>query len=138
MKIEEKEYLWQHFSFNAEQRLKAFDFFVVLSVFGNGGVFAAVEKNLHGVAFVLIGGFIIILTLIFWIIDKRSQGLLQLAVPGLKEFEKQFPEHSRLFALDSSRKYKFFRYTNAFSALFILESIFGAGVIWYGITEWCS
>jgi hypothetical protein len=32
MSDDEREYLWKHFAFNAEQRLKAFHFFVVLRV----------------------------------------------------------------------------------------------------------
>jgi hypothetical protein len=32
MDSDEQTYLWQHFAFNAEQRLKAFNFFVVFSV----------------------------------------------------------------------------------------------------------
>ena len=136
MDIEEKNYLWQHFVFNAEQRLKAFNFFVVLSVFANGGVFAAVEKDLHGVAFILIGGFVEVLSAVFWMIDARSQALLQLAVPGLKEFEKQLPEHSRLFAKDSLRPKQYIRYTSAFRALFALQFIFGLGVMAYGAFKW--
>jgi len=34
----EEDYLWQHFQFNADQQLKAFNFFV------DGGVFTAFEK----------------------------------------------------------------------------------------------
>lgn len=135
MEIEEKNYLWQHFVFNAEQRLKAFNFFVILSVFANGGVFAAAEKNLHGVVFILIGGFVVVSSVVFWMIDARSQELLQLAVPGLKEFEKQFPEHSRLFARDSLRP-KYVRYTYAFRALFALQLIFGLGAMAYGAFKW--
>lgn len=135
MEIEEKNYLWQHFVFNAEQRLKAFNFFVILSVFANGGVFAAAEKNLHGVVFILIGGFVVVSSVVFWMIDTRSQELLQLAVPGLKEFEKQFPEHSRLFARDSLRP-KYVRYTYAFRALFALQLIFGLGAMAYGAFKW--
>lgn len=138
MNIEEKNYLWQHFVFNAEQRLKAFNFFVVLSVFANGGVFAAVDKDSHGALFLLVGVFVVILSVVFWVIDARSQALLQLAVPGLKEFEKQFPEHSRLFARDSSRTKQHLRYTNAFRALFVLQLVFGFCVIVYGAVKWCS
>jgi hypothetical protein len=133
---EEKTYLWQHFVFNAEQRLKAFNFFVVFLVFSNGGVFAAVEKKLPGQVFVLIGTFVIVLSIVFWIIDVRSQSLLQLAVPGLKEYEARFPEHSRLFAVDAKRRCSLFRYTTAFRILFTLQLLFGIGVIGYGLQNW--
>jgi hypothetical protein len=45
MSDDEREYLWKHFAFNAEQRLRAFHFFVVFSGFANGGILAAFDKN---------------------------------------------------------------------------------------------
>lgn len=134
MDSDEKNYLWQHFVFNAEQRLKAFNFFVVFSVFANGGVFAAVDKGAKsGAVFILIGGFVVALAIVFCVIDARSQSLLKLAVPGLKEYEKQFPEHSRLFVNDSAQRGPLIRYTTAFRTLFSLQFLFGVGVIIYGI-----
>ena len=47
----EKEYLWEHFKFNADQRLKAFNFFVVFAVFADAGVFAALDRKGHAAAF---------------------------------------------------------------------------------------
>jgi hypothetical protein len=136
MGTEERDYLWQHFVFNAEQRLKAFNFFVVFSVFANGGLFAAVEKSSHGVVFVLIGGFILVLSIVFAMIDVRSQSLLKLAVPGLKAYEERFAKHSRLFARDAARHSGFIRYTIAFRVLFAMQCLLGSGVVVYGITKW--
>lgn len=137
MTTEEKDYLWQHFVFNAEQRLKTFNFFVVLSAFADGGVFTAAEKNLHWAMFMLVGGFVAALSVVFWVIDARSRELLQLAVPGLKEFEKKFQEHSRLFANDNQRSWKrYVRFTYAFRALFLLQLMFGFGSIVYGAVKW--
>lgn len=84
MSTEERDYLWQHFEFNAGQRLKAFNFFVVLSVFANGGVFTAIDKAMHPFVFILIGAFVVVLATVFWVMDIRSRNLLLLAVPGLK------------------------------------------------------
>jgi hypothetical protein len=133
---EERDYLWQHFVFNADQRLKAFNFFVVFSVFTNGGVFAAVEKSAHGAVFVLIGVFIFILAAVFALIDARSQSLLNLAVPGLKECEKSFAQRSRLFEKDSRRHRGVVRYTIAFRVLFVMQSAFGVGTVAYGAMKW--
>ncbi len=132
MDTEERDYLWQHFVFNAEQRLKAFNFFVVFSVFANGGFFAALEKSLPGWVFVVIGIFIVVLSLVFAIVDARSQSLLKLAVPGLKEYEKRFSEHSRLFARDAGRHAGIVRYTIAFRVLFAMQAAFGLAVIVFG------
>jgi len=133
---EERDYLWGHFVFNAEQRLKAFNFFVVFSVFANGGAFAAVEKSAHGIVFVLIGGFVLVLSVVFAMIDVRSQSMLKLAVPGLKEYEQRFSEHSRLFALDADRHATVLRYTIAFRILFAMQFLFGLGTMVYGVLKW--
>jgi hypothetical protein len=138
MDTEERDYLWQHFVFNAEQRLKAFNFFVVFSVFANGGLFAAVEKSSHGFVFVLIGGFILVLSMVFAMIDVRSQSLLKLAVPGLKAYEMRFADHSRLFARDAERHAGFTRYTVAFRVLFAMQCVLGAGVVVYGVLKWMA
>src|SRR6266487_1663123 len=129
---EEKDYLWTHFVFNAEQRLKAFNFFVVFSVFADGGVFTALDKHPHPFILILIGGFVCLLAVVFFIIDLRSQAFLRLSGPGLKEYEKRFPEHSRLFALEAKLPKKIIRYSVAFGILFGAQLSFGLGVIVYG------
>lgn len=133
--LEEKNYLWDHFKFNAEQRLRAFNFFVTLSMFTDGGAFAAFEKNAHPVVLLLIGGLICILAVAFAVLDMRSQALLKLTVPGLIQCEKQFSEASRLFALDESNLSKCLRYTFIFRALFILQGLFGLAIIGYSLYQ---
>ena len=130
---EEKDYLWDHFKFNAEQRLKAFNFFVVLSVFANGGVFAAYEKRLEPVAFVLIGALLIAVSIVFLVIDIRSKELINLSLPGLKSYELLLTEHSRIFTIDGLKPKVRPRYTLAFRALIALQLFFGAGVIVFGV-----
>lgn len=130
---EEKDYLWEHFRFNAEQRLRAFNFFVVFAVFADGAVFAAIDRRPNGVVILLMGSFVCLLALTFYLIDRRSQDLLRLAVPGLKVYETRFPPHSRLFARAETRPSKVVRYTVAFAILFVAEFLFGLGVLAYGI-----
>ena len=131
---QEYEYLWRHFAFNAEQRLKAFNFFVVLAVFANGGVFTALETNAHPAILVLLGGFVCVLAAVFFLIDRRSQALLRLGVPGLTQYEKRFPEHSRIFGLDTAPGIA--RYTVAFWLLFALQFVFGLGLVLYACARW--
>jgi hypothetical protein len=129
----EKEYLWEHFKFNADQRLKAFNFFVIFAVLADGGVFAAIDKKPHPVVYVLIGAFICLLSLTFFLIDRRSQNLLRLSVPGLKALEQRFPPHSRLFTRAEAPAAKLVRYTVAFNILFAAEFVFGLGLIAYAL-----
>jgi hypothetical protein len=124
---EEYEYLWRHFAFNAEQRLKGFNFFVVLAVFADGGVFTALEQEAHAVILFLLGGFVCALAVVFWLIDCRSQALIALAVPGLEQYETRFPEQSRIFGNDKPGLLA--RYSTAFQLLFVLQFLFGLGVL---------
>ncbi len=132
----EKDYLWSHFEFNAEQRLKAFNFFVVLAAFADGGVFAAVEKKMSSPVFLLVGGFIGILAIVFWLIDERSKYLIGLTEPGLKAYELQLPEHSQLFRIDAESGPRVARFTTAFRILFALQLVFGIGVCVYSVVTW--
>jgi hypothetical protein len=134
--MDEAQYLWDHFKFNAEQRLKGFNFFVLLSIFADGGVFTALEKDLSPGLLSLIGFFIIILATVFWLVDTRSQQLLRLAIPGLKDFESRFQQKSRLFELDANAQGIIVRYTFAFRALLFCQLLFGFGVVLYGLHRW--
>ena len=134
--MNETQYLCEHYRFNAEQRLKGFNFFVVLSIFVEGGIFTAVEKGFHPLILALLGGFVVILSAVFWLVDARSRELLSLAVPGLKRFEQQLPEKSRVFTRDSTRRGAFVRYTFAIRTLLIGQFLFGSGVAGYGFYQW--
>ncbi|WP_226665314.1 hypothetical protein [Microbulbifer aggregans] len=131
--MDERQYLCEHYRFNAEQRLKGFNFFVVLSMFADGGVFTAVEKGFHPLILVLVGGFIVIVSAVFWIVDARSRQLLSLSVPGLKALEQQLSAESRLFIRDSQSHGRIVRYTFAIRALILGQFLFGTGVVLYGL-----
>jgi hypothetical protein len=133
---DQKNYLWQHFQFNADQRLKAFNFFVVLSVFANGGVFTALDKSFHPCVLALIGGFVMVLSVVFYVIDLRSKELLALTVPGLQAYEQQLPEALRVFTNEADNRRFIPKYTVAFRTLFGLQFLFGAGVVIFACWTW--
>lgn len=135
--MNELQYLCEHYRFNADQRLKGFNFFVVLTMFAEGGIFTAVEKDFHPLILALLGGFVVILSTVFWLVDARSRQLLSLAVPGLKRLEEQeLHESCRLFVRDSAERGIYARYTFAFRTLLIGQFIFGTGVVCYGLYIW--
>ncbi len=129
-------YLWEHWKFNAEQRLKAFNFYVALSIFANGMIFAALEKANHPAVLVLLGGFVCLLAVVFAVVDARSRHLLHLTKVGLKALEAGLPEHARLFLLDDQRRWRAVRYTVAFNLLVVAQLIFGLMVAGYGVSRW--
>jgi len=134
--MDEKSFIWEHFKFNADQRLKAFNFFVLLSIFANGGVFAALEKGLNPRLLVLLGCFIVLLSIVFWLVDTRSLRLLRITIPAMKDIESSFPECYRLFAIDAQAQGSVIRYTFAIRLLLLAQALFGGGVALYGLQHW--
>ena len=134
--MDESQFLWEHFKFNADQRLKSFNFFVLLSIFADGGVFTALEKNMAPQVLSLMGAFICLLAVVFWLVDSRSQNLLKLTIPALKEIESSFREKSQLFRIDALEQGKFVRYTFAIRTLLLCQFLLGIGVIAYGAKQW--
>ncbi|WP_312184130.1 hypothetical protein [Massilia timonae] len=127
---EERTYLWEHFKFNADQRIKTFNLFVIFSVFANGGAFAAFERCYPVGLKVVIGIFIFLLAIVFMLIDRRSKSLTELAVPGLKKCEAGMThDESKLFTNDAAKPATIARYTTAFMLLFCAQMIFGIVVV---------
>lgn len=134
MTLSAEAYLWEHWKFNADQRLKAFNFFVAFAIFANGMAFTALEKHAHPLVLVFLGGLAALLALVFAIVDWRSRHLLRLAKQGLKDFEKDLPPACRPFLLDDLNKQRWVRYTVAFNLLFALQLLFGLLVAGFGGT----
>lgn len=130
--MDHEQIVWDHFKFNADQRLKAFNCFLVLSIFADGVVLAALEKKLSPFLLLLLGLFLCVLSIVFWLADTRSKGLLRTSVRALRKIEKSFPPSSRLFRLDAGARNSTFRYTAAINILFALQLLFGLGVAAYG------
>jgi hypothetical protein len=133
MSDDEREYLWKHFAFNAEQRLRAFHFFVVFSGFANGGILVAFDKNSQPMVFVALGGFICLISIIFLVIDVRSRELLEMTRKGLIRSEESLMfDEARIFTRDRKPRKLVISYTYAFRALFLIQFVVGAAAIWYG------
>lgn len=108
----------------------------MLSVFANGGVFTALDKSFHPCVLALIGGFVTVLSVVFYVIDLRSKELLALTVPGLQAYEQQLPEVLRVFTNEADNKRFIPKYTVAFRTLFVLQFLFGVGVVIYAYWAW--
>ncbi len=127
------QYLLEHWKFNADQRLKTFNFFVAFSIFANGGVFTAFDRCSHALVLLLLGGFVVILSLTFMVVDSRCRRLLHLAKSGLKVQELNRTPQAQLFINDDERSGRLVRFTLAFNALFGLQAVFGFMVMAYAI-----
>jgi len=133
--MKEIEFIWEHFKLNAEQRLKGFNLFVVLSIFADGGVFTAIEKGLNPYLLCILGIFIIVLAVVFLLVDTRSQKLLKITIPALKKLESEFRAESQLFAIDAREQGKLVRYTTAIRILLGSQMLLGIGVLLFGLSR---
>ena len=134
--LTEDTYLWEHWKFNADQRIRAFNFYVVFAIFGNGMVFSAFDKQVPGAVLMLLGGFICLLAVVFAIVDARSRHLLHMTKEGLKLFEQKLSIPARPFLLDDVHRSRWVRYTVAFNLLFGAQALFGLIVIGWGALHW--
>jgi hypothetical protein len=135
MPLTEETYLWEHWKFNAEQRLKAFNFFVAFSIFANGGVFTAHEKHADAFVFILLGGFVMVLALVFAVVDTRCRHLLRLSKHGLMGFEQSLGATARPFLTDTADHHAWLRFTVAFNLLFVMQFVFGVMCTGYGLWQ---
>lgn len=133
--MHEIQYLWDHWKFNADQRIKAFNFFVVFSVFANGGVFTAIERCVHPVVLVVIGVFVMAFSVAFFLMDIRSEQLVDLSRPGIEEFERTLGPSARIFHHDALHRSKLVRFKYAFRGLFSLQFVFGVLVLSFAVVS---
>ena len=61
---------------------------------------------------VLLGFFVCLLSFIFWMIDERSLGLLEVTKSGLQKWEENLNTKAQLFTIDKGRSHKWIRYVS--------------------------
>jgi FtsZ-binding cell division protein ZapB len=132
----------KHFEIHAAQRLTAFNFFIVIS----GAILAAIATILQkpdkfGWAGIFLGLLLVLLSYIFWKLDRRTKFLIKHSETAIKQFEidnlkKEFQVFSNESAETHSHRQnhnyinRMFSYSEAFGLLFIGSGIMGfAGAI---------
>jgi hypothetical protein len=98
-----RDYAWKYFALHADQRLRTFNFYLLIVTVIVGGLLAYL-KDARSPAYVVAAGLILmVLSWIFWRLDGRACELIQNAEDVLKAVEvdiptEQVPEELRLFA----------------------------------------
>ncbi|WP_395746629.1 hypothetical protein [Prosthecobacter sp.] len=126
------DYAWKHFALIADQRIKTFNFYIIVLLAAFGGTISnLVRSDLPRHDFCLIGFAHICAAVIFWAIDSRSCRMLQVAVDALTEIESSpaFEGKIKLMLEDRKRNkhglWHLLSYRVAFKATFVLQLIFG-------------
>jgi hypothetical protein len=106
---EARSYAWNYFALHADQRMKLFNFFLVLSGLILGA-FPAVRNMAPGLKVVaLLPSFLVLSAFIFWRLDERTRRLVKNAEAALKFLDERWsapppgdgmPHYLRLFERD--------------------------------------
>jgi hypothetical protein len=88
---ETRDYAWKYFALHADQRLRAFNFYLVIVAVILGGLLAYL-KDARTPAYVCqVGLLLAVFSYIFWKMDLRSQEFIKHAEDVLKAIEKDIP-----------------------------------------------
>jgi len=99
---ETRDYAWKYFALHADQRLRAFNFYLLIVAVVLGGLLAYL-KDARSPAYAAPAGMLLtVLSYIFWRLDIRSQEFIKHAEEVLQAIERdipveQIPEGLRLF-----------------------------------------
>jgi len=85
---ENMDYAWKYFSLHADQRLKTFHFFVVLSALISGATIAIIKNATNSLYAFPMAYLLTFLAIVFWKLDQRNKALIKHAEKALKELEK--------------------------------------------------
>lgn len=126
---------WKHFAVIAEQRLKTFNFYVVLLAASVGAALTALEREANPYVIFVCGLFCIGSGISFLIIEIRSRRLLDIPKQVLTKLEvgDHWLDDYRLFSVDNLRQAgmwkKLISYSFAFRATMTVHIIFGIALL---------
>lgn len=137
-----REYAWKYFDRHAEQRLKAFNFYILLCGAVIAGMCAVLrEDKAKWIAEVLAGVVIPFVTIVFWKLDNRTRDLVKHSEECLKAIEDQYelqdeptgaPNQCKLFRREEYERSKCqpheWSYTYCFRCLFVLFFLGGPAI----------
>jgi|tagenome__1003787_1003787.scaffolds.fasta_scaffold20947726_2 hypothetical protein len=149
LQAELRDYSWKYFSYHADQRLKSFNFFLLFLTAAIAGLLSHSE-HLENPGFWIGGGFsLLILTFLFWKLDRRHRTLIHIAEDALRVLESSmnFEQSTDLDKLNifiaaaretekqrsSSRLY--FTCTRCFNFIFLIVGIPAAAVFIIGLAR---
>ncbi len=84
-----RDYAWNYFELHAEQRLKAFQFYISLSTALVGGFVILIRYNNTSKWMAVLGMLLAFLSFIFWKLDERTKSLVHNAEEALKYLDGQ-------------------------------------------------
>jgi len=121
------DYATKHFFFIADQRIKTFNFYVILLA-ACGGATLQLTPVYNKTTFVVVALFHWLIALVFSLIEQRNIRLLKICKGALirLERENQWPPFSRLAAVDDHQRSALVSYRGAINIAFAAQVMIGA------------
>jgi hypothetical protein len=137
-----QQYAWDYFQLHATQRLKTFEFYVVIATVLLSGYGVSLKENDLRPISVVLGILLTILSFVFWKLDVRNKQLIKNAEQALKTIEKECvpespestPNILKLFTYEDEQKKnrtsllfwrRYFSYSDCFNFMFTVFAILG-------------
>ena len=130
------EYAWKHFEYHAKQRMTTFRFYIIFSGFLFGGVATILSsenylnnKELLNFIIACILLIEIIISFLFWLLDRRAKYLVNISKEILNKFETKNNSEDvpLLFSTDKTKDKPIdnpcFTYEKIFEIIFLIFSI---------------
>jgi hypothetical protein len=140
-----REYAWDYFSLHADQRLRAFHFYVLISTALLGGFALSVKNGALQSWMAVFGALLVFFSFVFWKLDDRTRQLVKNAENALKFLDDQhrledqdgLPHPLRLFSREETASRQLaafplmsghFSYARCFRWVFGMFSIVGGAL----------
>lgn len=148
---EMRDYVWKYFALHADQRIKTFNFYLVLCTLITGGLIALVNDSKSPYLAALVAFGLTFISFIFWRLDLRNKELIHHSEEALKLLEddsrlpneKNVPHRLKIFSYEEcittglkGKRFLWafpchFRYSTCFNAVFLVLGF--AGLVAGGI-----
>ena len=124
------EYVLKLFLYHADQRIKSFNFYILLLIATIGGTITIFEKLSCTSAILSVGIFNVVIAAIFYVVDVRSKRLVEISRNALVQFESlaewvNYPSPMRDEGAKQVGVRRFVSLTFAFRLTFVIHALFG-------------
>ncbi len=153
--VEFREYLWKYFSMHADQRLKTFNFYLLISAL-LFGAYGTLFKNASGSIIICFFPSLITFTsFVFWKLDQRTKSMIKYSENALKLIDKELcqdfigiisPDMLNIFKYEDNQTEKnnkdtycflckTYSYTNCFNLIFLVFGGIGLLITIFHLTS---
>jgi hypothetical protein len=134
------DYYWKHFALIADQRVKTFNFYIIVLLAAFGATVSAFKPPLHRYLYCLIGTGHMFIAIVFGMIEFRGKAILEISREALRQIESSPAFGTGFKPMTTEHESKatgirhYVTYGNAFTLIFAGHFLFGFLVAaWPGI-----